>query len=253
MTADATSSTHVPRTLDHPTWMAIAAEEYSRLGDLLGSIPDSMWDAPTDCEGWSVHDVVAHLIGAADTNASLREAARQAWSARDIEAPGDLIDRVNAVQVLERRGLSPGRLRADLRVAAPRGLAGRRRVPGWLRALPVPFGPPLGTRTLGYLLGRVYTRDAWMHRVDLARATGASLVLTAEHDGRLVEDVVAEWARAHGRPYVLDLEGPAGGHWERRGTPGQHSEQHRIDAVEFARTLSGRRAGSGLLSLGVPF
>jgi uncharacterized protein (TIGR03083 family) len=160
-----------------------------------------------------------------------------------------LVDRVNDVQVAERRDRSPAALRAELRAASTRGVAMRRRVPAWLRSLPVPFGPPLGTRPLGYLLGRIYTRDAWMHRVDITRATGVPMVLTADHDGRLVEDVVAEWACAHGRPFDLRLSGRAGGRWTR----GERAETVELDAVEFARIVSGRSVGAGLLAHPVPF
>ena len=55
-----------------------------------------------------------------------------------------------------------------------------------------------------------------MHRLDIARATGHAPVLTADHDGVIVADVVAEWARRHGRPYRLELTGPAGGVWRLR-------------------------------------
>jgi hypothetical protein len=107
----------------------------------------------------------------------------------------------------------------------------------------------LGTRPLGYLMGCIYTRDTWMHRIDLARATGRPPALTPEHDGRIVADVVAEWARAHGRPYTLTLTGPAGGTFT-RGTGGESID---MDAVEFCRVLSGRAQGSGLLAHAVPF
>ena len=57
----------------------------------------------------------------------------------------------------------------------------------------------------------ILTRDAWMHRLDLARATGQDPTLTADHDGVIVADVVAEWARRHGQPYRLELPArPAG-------------------------------------------
>jgi hypothetical protein len=107
----------------------------------------------------------------------------------------------------------------------------------------------LGTRPLGYLMGCIYTRDAWMHRIDLARATGRPLRLTADHDGRIVADVVAEWAGTHGQPFTLTLTGPAGGRFS-RGTDG---EAITVDAIEFCRILSGRVTGSGLLVHEVPF
>lgn len=244
-----TTAAHGPRELGYDAWMAAAAEESRRMTALLDDLPDPLWDRPTDCAGWAVRDVVAHLAGAAAGNASLRESGRQARLARRSDVAGDFVDRVNDVQVSERRGRSPAQLRAELCEASARGVATRRRVPGWLRAVPVPFGPPLGTRPLGYLLGRIYTRDAWMHRVDLSRATGAPLLLTAGHDGRLVEDVVAEWAAAHGRPFDLRLTGEAGGRWAR----GDGVDLVELDAVEFARTVSGRSAGAGLLAQPVPF
>ena len=80
-----------------------------------------------------------------------------------------------------------------------------------------------------------FTRDVWMHRVDIARATGQTMVLTAEHDGRLVADLVAEWATTHGEPFTLELDGTAGGTYV-SGTGGEHVQ---IDAVEFCRVALG--------------
>lgn len=105
------------------------------------------------------------------------------------------------------------------------------------------------TRRMGYLLDVILTRDPWMHRVDIARATGMEMELTTEHDGRIIADVVAEWARRHGSPFTLTLTGPAGGTY----TSGTDGEQITIDAVDFCRTLSGRATGSGLLAQEVPF
>ncbi len=38
----------------------------------------------------------------------------------------------------------------------------------------------------------VPTRDVWIHRIDICRATGRLSVLTAGHDGRLLADMVAD-------------------------------------------------------------
>jgi hypothetical protein len=98
-------------------------------------------------------------------------------------------------------------------------------------------------------MDRIYTRDAWMHRVDISRAVDRPLQVTAEHDGRLVADVVGEWGRAHKQPYRLVLSGPAGGTWSQ----GVDGEEHALDAIEFARIMSGRASGTGLLTRTVPF
>ncbi len=235
--------------MTYADWMAAAQEEYRRLDVLLRSLPEEEWGRPTDCTEWDVRAMVAHLAGAGASNASVRELVRQAWRARQVARTGDFVDKINEVQVRERADRSPAQLLAELAAVAPRAVRGRRRVPRPLRALPLPFGPPLGVRPLGYLLGCIYTRDAWMHRVDISRATGREPVLTADHDGRIVADVVAEWAAAHGAPYRLHLTGPAGGTWE-RGTGG---EELRLDAVEMLRVVSGRTPGTGLLATTVPF
>jgi uncharacterized protein (TIGR03083 family) len=235
--------------MGHREWMAAAEEEYRRLGGLLAGLADDDWQRPTDCAGWTVHDVVAHLVGAAESNARVREAVRQARRGRRLRPGAPLVDGMNAVQVEERRGTPSASLASALADAGSRGVRARRRLPAPLRAVRLPFGPPLGTRSLGYLVDRIYTRDAWMHRVDLARATGRPLQLTADHDGRIVADVVPEWADAHGRPVTLRLTGPAGGTWSR----GAGGPQLELDAVEFCRVVSGRAPGDGLLGTPVPF
>jgi len=85
-------------------------------------------------------------------------------------------------------------------------------MPALVRALPLlPLGETMGTKLgwqpLGYLFDIGFTRDVWMHRVDIARATGRPLELTAGHDGRIVADILAEWASRHGEPFSLRLTG----------------------------------------------
>jgi hypothetical protein len=108
------------------------------------------------------------------------------------------------------------------------------------------------TWKLGYLIDTIYLRDLWMHRVDLSHALNRPLDLSTDHDGRIVADVVAEWARRHGKPFALELTGPAGGTYAHENDfPG--AEQLSMDAVEFCRTLAGRGPAVGLLTVVVPF
>jgi uncharacterized protein (TIGR03083 family) len=193
--------------------------------------------------------MVAHLAGAAECTASVRELRRQQKLGRQLRPGEPDVDGMNAVQVRERADAEPGQLKADLADAGARGVRARSRIPALVRAIPVPFGPPLGTRPLGYLMDRIYTRDAWMHRIDIARATGREPVLTPDHDGRIVADVVAEWERVHRQPYRLVLTGPAGGTWAAH----DDGEELTLDAVEFCRILSGRASGGGLLAHPVQF
>ena len=242
------TSTDREQPVRHRDWMTLATEEYRRLDALLTELSDEEWRLPTDCGEWDVRDMVAHLVGAAEAGASMKALLHQARLGRRARPGEPGVDGMNAVQVQERADAEPGRLRSDLVTTAARAVRRRSGLPAALRAMRVPFGPPLGTKPLGYLMDCIYTRDAWMHRVDISRATGRALFLTPDHDGRIVADVVAEWARGHGQPYRLTLTGAAGGSWS-----DGDGESHTLDAVEFCRIMSGRASGDGLLAHQVPF
>lgn len=47
-------------------WEAVH-EERGRLVEDLQDLPEDQWELPSLCPGWSVHDVVAHLVDAATT------------------------------------------------------------------------------------------------------------------------------------------------------------------------------------------
>jgi hypothetical protein len=183
--------------------------------------------------------------------ASVREQRRQVREAK--RRGGLFIDALTAVQVEERSAMAPTEIVARFAARWPKALAGRRRTPFFVRRRPMPVEQLVDGRpevwSIGYLVDVILTRDPWMHRVDIVRATGAEHRLTADHDGRLVADVVAEWAGRHGQPYSLRLTGPAGGSWS-RGAGGESIE---LDAVEFCRAVSGRRRATGLLAVQVPF
>lgn len=235
--------------MDHGEWTAAAAEELRRLLELAGGLDADQWSAPTDCAGWDVRAMLSHVAGAAQWSASLPEFVRQQRHGRRLRQGGDLIDGVNAWQVLARADRTPQQLIDELRVVGPRALQARARIPRLLRRLPLPFGPPLGRRPLGYLLDCILTRDTWLHRIDICRAIGREPLLTEGHDGRIVGDVVADWSARHGRAFDLQLTGPAGGAWQQ----GEGGEAIVLDAVEYCRILSGRASGTGLLATPVPF
>src|SRR4051794_7216442 len=156
-------------------WMAASQEEYRRIGALLADLSDEDWHRPTDCSEWDVRDLVAHLVGNAEMSASMREMRRQQKLGRRLRPDANAIDGMTAVQVQERADVPPEQLVRDLADVAVRAVRARGRIPGLVRAVPIRFGPPLGTRPLGYLMGCIYTRDSWMHRIDLTRATGRPL------------------------------------------------------------------------------
>jgi hypothetical protein len=196
--------------------------------------------------------MVTHLLGFMKANADHAETDRQlAVAGREAGERGiHWLDAQTALHVREHAGLSPAEVAAAVHEWAPRAAAGRRGTPAEVLAATFSTGlPGEADWTYGYLLDVMFTRDVWMHRVDLCRATGHPMVLTPEHDGRIVADVVADWARRHGQPVTLRLDGPAGGAF----TAGQDGPEIRLDAVEFCRILSRRGTADGLLATFVPF
>ena len=233
--------------------MRLAAEEYQRFLGQLRELDAAEWSAATSCPGWDVRAMAGHVLAMAEGSASMRENLRQLRTAKRQMGDGLFIDALTALQVEKYADATPDELLARLADVGPKAARGRRKTPRPVRAMKLPIPQTFGGVTeewrMGYLVDVILTRDTWMHRVDIVRATGRPHELTAEHDGRLVADVVAEWARRHGQPVTLHLTGPAGGRFV-SGTGGQELT---LDAVEFCRILSGRAEGTGLLAQEVPF
>ncbi|MHA7247915.1 maleylpyruvate isomerase family mycothiol-dependent enzyme [Arthrobacter tecti] len=237
------------------TTMRLARNEYARVADAVVGRAPEQWSLPTDCPKWDVRELVAHICGMAAMAATPWETNRQVKAAdKEVARTGVAqIDALTGLQVSERANKTPEELTAELRLIGPKAARGRRLTPFFIRNRRLPEEQSMdGVSewwTIGYLLDVVLTRDPWMHRIDLSRATGNQLALTADHDCVIVDDVVREWASRHGKPYRLTLTGPAGGTWSAYDD-GEHLE---LDAIEFCRILSGRAPGEGLLKTMVPF
>jgi len=232
---------------------ALAATEYERLADQLRTLTAEEWSRRTDCALWDVRAMGGHCLGMMNDFSSFRSLVHRMRAATKAAkaAGGPVIDSMTSQQVADYAGLSSGELVAGVEATGPRAARWRANAPALFRRMPMKeeVGGKSETWRMGYLLDVILTRDPWMHRVDIARATGRDMVLTTEHDGRIVADVVAEWARRHGQPFTLTLAGPAGGTF----VAGNGGESITVDAVEFCRTLAGRADGSGLLTQEVPF
>lgn len=237
--------------------MALQEVELQRTLALLQSFDDADWRTPTECPGWDVRTMYLHVLGACE-GAAVGENVRQlraAWSRRRREG-GPLEAALSAVQIDARRDLAPAELLVRFEQACRSTVRRRRAVPGLVRRVSIPVDGPVVERwRLGYLIDTIYLRDLWMHRIDVCRATGRPVELTADHDGRIVADVVAELARRHGGSFALRLSGPAGGVFVARpdGADAGVDRTITLDAVELCRTLAGRVPGEGLLATVVPF
>jgi uncharacterized protein (TIGR03083 family) len=242
----------IPR-IARPEATTLAETETARFVAALEALEADDWNRPTANHLWDVRAMAGHVLGMTETFTSLRHVARDMRAGAKRAGKGPQIDGLTAHQVAITADLSNVDLIERLRAAGPvnaRWRSSRRLLRHGRSKQEVPGTGGPERWTMGFLFDVVLTRDTWMHRTDLAAATGKPLVLTPEHDGRIVADAVAEWAGRHRRPFVLELLGPAGGTYV-QGTGGEHLT---MDAVELCRTLSGRpSATTGLLAVQVPF
>ena len=237
----------------------LARTEYARMASQLRSLSPGDWTAQTDCALWDVRAVSGHNVGMMTTFTGFRRLLRAMRAAEKTSkrTGGPMIDALTAQQVAEQAGLSTDALIAAVDDLGPRAARWRARAPWLFRKMPLkqPVGSKIETWRMKFLLDTILTRDPWMHRIDIARATGREVELTPEHDGRIVADVVAELARRYGKPFTLSLTGPAGGEYVAGGGDEEHVT---IDAIELCRLLSNRPAAgsperAGVLATEVPF
>jgi uncharacterized protein (TIGR03083 family) len=238
--------------IDRTEAYGLAAEENNRMLALLTALSGDDWTQPTDCVGWDVRALAGHVLGGAEGFSSFGNVVHLMRAAKKEAGDGSFVDGMTAVQVRERAELSTQELVERMAKAGPRSARFRSRMPAPFRAAAMKQELLSGANEkwkMAYLVDVILTRDTWMHRVDLTRATGREMVLTPEHDGRIVADAVAEWARRHGQPFTLDLTGPAGGTF----VNGSGGESFSLDAVDMCRNMSGRSPATGLLAQEVPF
>jgi uncharacterized protein (TIGR03083 family) len=226
--------------IDHDEAMRITQVEFDRMLAAMRELDAGDWSRPTDNTEWDVRAMALHLLGAADANASIRETVSQMRRGKRLfaEIGGDhWVDGLNEIQIRDRATLTNAEIVERYAAVIPKAVRTRTNLPRPVAALPIlPIGPPFGRMPVRWLMDMGFTRDVWVHRADLARATGRPMLLTADHDGRIVADIVREWAAVYGHAFALDLGGPAGG----RFVAGSGGDDVEIDAVDFVRVLSGR-------------
>lgn len=245
--------------INHRDAAAVALLAYDQLFDVLHRLEPHQWTEQTDCTRWDVAAMVGHLIGAGKSNAKIREAIRQQrWGkAHADEFGGNGLDAANELQVNEHAELSHAQRLEALEAIAPKAVRGRTRVPALVRAIRIPTNLSGGSAmegtqahmTVGELMDVIYTRDIWLHTVDVEQATGVKADRSGDIDRRIIHDAVATWMHLHGKPVTLHLTGSAEGSF-RQGDGGPVLT---MDGIEWARTVSGRLPGEGLLTQPVLF
>ena len=234
--------------LDREEAMALAAEEVSGFVNILEALDERGWGAPTECRPWTVRDMAGHVLGNHEGLLSIRNRLRQLRDAR--RHGGNLVDALSATQIGNRADRSRNQVIADLRAAGSASIVARRRVPRALRAMrtSVPMHTGKERWSIAYLDDIIYTRDTWMHRIDICRALDVEPDLTVGHDDVIVADIVREWALRHRQSFQLKLTGTPGGVFG-----DGEGDVMELDAVEFCRLLSGRGHAEGLLAVEVGY
>ncbi|OKH92296.1 maleylpyruvate isomerase family mycothiol-dependent enzyme [Streptomyces uncialis] len=97
--------------MTNAVWTMVHTERAALIQDLAG-LDDAQWEVPSLCAGWTVHDVVAHLIDTARTT-------RLGFVAGMVRARFDF-DLQNARGVERERGTSARETLERLRQVAPR-------------------------------------------------------------------------------------------------------------------------------------
>lgn len=202
--------------MTNPVMLALEAErlEVLRVG---ASLTDDEWRLPSDCEGWTIKDVLAHMVSVFHVNF---EALKVLVAHRD----GNDVERIND-ELVELRASSPAAaILAEYERWSRRAIwivALMQRRP--LRDMTVNMGG-LGRHPLR-LLANAVVFDHYVHlRFDILQPTGPVDRPQPAHDDLRLEPIL-EWCMSGlpemsgpalepvEAPVALDLRGPGGGTW----------------------------------------
>lgn len=219
---------------------ALMHTELERFTALVETLAPDDWGKPTACTAWTVRDILAHQAGGYASGTGYKEMFRQ-YSV--MPKKGQLFeDAITERQLRARAGKSPAELIAEL------GQVGPAAIQKWAYQFrlikPITAPHPIGGRlSLRDLMWVIHSRDTWIHRLDICRATNRAFQQTREHDGRIVALVMRDEAillreKLAGRAVIFDLTGVAGGVW--KVGRGEAAATIQMDALDFNILASGR-------------
>ena len=146
--------------------VAILAEEWSAIAELGAELRAGEWDLPSECPGWTVRDLVSHMIGT--ERSLLGEAAPPAPVERAAHVRND-VGASNEAWVEARRAQPGEDVLGEFRDVTARRLDQLRSLP------PERFDRP-GPSPVGEVPYRefmhVRVMDCWVHEQDIRVATG---------------------------------------------------------------------------------
>jgi uncharacterized protein (TIGR03083 family) len=161
-----------------PTRSVASLDKFDVLSGLFGSwdgiarlvdgLPDTRWQTPTPLPGWTVYDVVAHVIG----TESMLGGAPTPGTDLDVATLGHVRNGVGEMNECWIRHLRGG-TGADLLTRFRAVTGGRRTVLDAMTEADwtAPTMTPAGQATYGRFM-RIRTFDCWMHDQDIREALG---------------------------------------------------------------------------------
>jgi uncharacterized protein (TIGR03084 family) len=220
------------------------------LDGLLAPLDDAAWGRPTPCEGWTIADVVLHLVQTNDmaiASATGRFAEELAVLAGGIGTAADVDE--GAARMVERdRGMPVTVLFERWRDGARALREALARCDPHARVAWV--AGDLSARTLA----TTRLAETWIHTGDVASALGETLEPTVRlwHIARLAwRTIPYSFARAGEElsgPVAFHLRGPAGEAWSFDPSDGDASTTITGDAVDLC-SVAGRRTDPATTSL----
>lgn len=170
--------------------MALLSEEWEAIAQLGASLNDKDWVLPSECPGWTVKDLVSHMIG---TERSLmgEPAPPEAPGAEHVHNP---VGAANEAWVAARRQVPAHEVLAEFSDVTGRRLEQLSRLPAerWDEVGPSPVGQVPYREFMA-----VRAMDCWIHEQDMRIATGRP----GHMDGPVAELALRRIASA--MPYVV--------------------------------------------------
>ncbi|MFC0106638.1 maleylpyruvate isomerase family mycothiol-dependent enzyme [Kibdelosporangium aridum] len=191
--------------------VAILIDEWSSIDKLLADLPEEQWAAPTPLPGWTVQDVVAHIVGA-ELGLSGKQPPIQPDPGKYSHVRND-IGALNECWVEWMRTQSPAEvLRRFREITATRAEA--------LTAMSeedffAPSWTPAGQDTYARFM-QIRVFDCWMHEQDIREAVdrrgneaGSAAELSIDEITLALGYIVGKKAKApQGSSVTFDLDGP---------------------------------------------
>lgn len=230
-------------------------DAWDSIEGLCAGLDAAQWSRPTECPGWSVKDVVSHLIGIEAMMIGRPATPHRAQPAEHVRNP---LGEMNEHEVDTRRGRTGAEVLAEwIEIAAIQRERLASADDAWFAT---PTDTPAGPGTMEDFTA-IRTLDAWVHEQDIRRAigvrghdTGPAAELTIDRLARQLPMVVGRRAAAgEGRGAAVVLDGPVVRRWTVAvsGGRGAFAEVAEPDATvtmhsdDFVALATGRRGADG--------